>query len=165
MPEKNKYDVIIVGGGPCGLSCGKILADNGIKTLLIQRSTHGNSQSFYSGLVYEDSLKGIFGKFWEGKPQAPFERFLSKQKSYILDKDSFTSTDTNLKNGNNFVINRNNFNSWMTKQLDKAGADILDETVVRDLIIEDEKVVGVKTDSLEFYANTIVISEGVKSIK
>jgi phytoene dehydrogenase-like protein len=35
-----KYDVIVVGGGPGGLSCGALLARWGLKTLLIEKNEY-----------------------------------------------------------------------------------------------------------------------------
>ena len=36
-----KYDVIIIGGGPGGITCGALLAKWGVKTLLIEQNERG----------------------------------------------------------------------------------------------------------------------------
>lgn len=164
MTKKNTYEAIVIGSGPTGLGCAKILADNGIKPLVIKKTEENSSQGFYSGLIFEKSLKGIFGKFWESKPQAPFERTLARQKSYLLDKESFTSIDSEPVSGNNFIVLRSNFSNWMEKQIEKSGGKILYETLAKSLIIEDDKVKGIKTDEEEFYSDIVIVSEGVKSI-
>lgn len=162
--NKNTYEAIVIGSGPAGLACAKILADNGMNPLIIKKTRESSSQGFYSGLIFEKSLKGIFGKFWESKPQAPFERSLTSQKSYLLDKESFTSTDPEKMEGNDFIVLRNSFTSWMGKQVEKSGGEILYETLAKSLIIENGKVKGVKTEEEEYYSNIVIISEGVKSV-
>lgn len=163
--KNNTYEAIVIGSGPAGLACAKILADNGMHPLVVKKTRQSVSQGFYSGLVFEKSLKGIFGKFWESKPQAPFERALTRQKFYLLGKESFTSTDSEKAEGNNLIVLRSSFGNWMEKQVEKSGGEILYETLAKNLIIEEGKVKGIKTDSNEeYYSNIVIMSEGVKSI-
>ncbi|MCB1213616.1 MAG: NAD(P)/FAD-dependent oxidoreductase [Chlamydiia bacterium] len=40
------YDAIVVGAGPAGGQCARVLAQNGIKTLLIERSSHFTTNNY-----------------------------------------------------------------------------------------------------------------------
>jgi len=35
----NKYDLVIVGGGPAGLMAVKVAAENGLKVVILERKT------------------------------------------------------------------------------------------------------------------------------
>ena len=65
-----------------------------------------------------------------------------------------------LKNGhyNSFTVYRAKWDRWCAEQAEKAGAFIVPQTVVKELIKEDGKVVGVKTEQEEFYAKVVIIS-------
>ena len=65
MSKINKYEVIIIGAGPAGLSAAKVLADNGIKTLVLEKTKKGTSKNFYSGIINEEHIKEIFTKYSE----------------------------------------------------------------------------------------------------
>lgn len=45
MPEKTYYDVIIIGGGPAGLTAGIYTARAGLSTLLIEREMLGGQSA------------------------------------------------------------------------------------------------------------------------
>lgn len=166
MSKTNKYEVIIVGAGPAGLSAAKMLANAGIKTLVLEKTKKG-SRNFFSGIVCEEPLREIFTNFCDsstGKILAPFERFVDQYRAYILQEDSFTSFNVQNNKQNSYIVLREPFNSWLVKETQKAGAEVITETAVRELIVTNDKISGVRTDSEEFYANVIVIGEGVNSI-
>lgn len=50
------------------------------------------------------------------------------------------------------------------RRSEKAGVVIVEETVVRELIIQDGFVKGVKTELEDYYANIVVLADGVNSL-
>ena len=167
MSKTNNYEVIIVGAGPAGLSAAKVLADNGIKTLVLEKTTKGASKNFFSGIVSEEPLKEIFTNFYDsssGKVMAPFERFVDQYRAYLLQEDSFTSFNVQNNKQNSYIVLREPFNLWLIKEVQKIGVEVKTETVVRELIMSGGQISGVKTNSEDFFANVVIIGEGVSSV-
>lgn len=52
----------------------------------------------------------------------------------------------------------------MAEQAKKEGVILVEETVVRELIIEDGFVKGVKTELEDYYADIVVLADGVNSL-
>lgn len=165
--SKNNYEVIIVGAGPAGLSAAKLLADSGIKTLVFDKNKNGVSKNFYSGIISEEPIKEIFTNFFDsssGKIMAPFERFVDQFRAYILQEDSFTSFNVQNNRQNSYIVLREPFNTWLIKETREAGAEVITKTVVKELIINNGIISGVKTDLEDYQANVVIIAEGVNSI-
>ena len=57
------------------------------------------------------------------------------------------------------------FDRWLAEQAEKAGAMILNETLVEDLLYQDGRVVGVRTGRAEgdLGAKVVIIAEGVNN--
>ena len=167
MSKQNKFEVIIVGAGPAGLSAGKLLADTGIKTAIFDKNKNGVSKNFYSGIISEEPIKEIFTNFFDStnsKIMAPFERFVDQYRAYILQEDSFTSFNVQNNRQNSYIVLRDPFNTWLIKETREAGAEIITKTAVRDLIIDNGKISGVKTDSEEYSADVVIIAEGINPV-
>ena len=52
----------------------------------------------------------------------------------------------------------------MAEEAKKAGAYLVEETVVRELIVENGKVIGVRTELEDYFADIVVLADGVNSL-
>src|ERR1035437_7817031 len=67
---------------------------------------------------------------------------------------------------NNFTVFRGKFDQWFAKKCIEVGALIVNETVVKECIVENNKVVGIRTDRPDgdIYADVVVLADGVNSL-
>ncbi|MCK9910050.1 FAD-dependent oxidoreductase, partial [Microbacteriaceae bacterium K1510] len=65
-----------------------------------------------------------------------------------------------------FTVLRAKFDQWFAEKAVQQGALLINETVVLECIVEDGKVVGVRTDRPdgEVYADVVVLADGVNSL-
>ena len=85
MSSKLKYDVIVVGAGPAGLSAAIVLAKAGVRVVVIERGRFPGSKNVMGGVFYSDCMKDIVDEFPDS---APVERHVIDQRIWILDHDS-----------------------------------------------------------------------------
>ncbi|WP_088032734.1 FAD-dependent oxidoreductase [Evansella clarkii] len=166
MPEK--FDVIVVGAGPAGTSCAYTSAKNGLKVLLIERGEFPGAKNVMGGILYRKQMEEIIPEFWK---EAPLERPVVEQRFWFLDKESMVTTSYKaLEWGkepfNNFTVLRAKFDKWFASKAVEQGAVLINETVVLECIVEDGKVVGVRTDRPDgdVYADVVVLADGVNSL-
>ena len=162
--ENNKVDVIVVGGGPAGVSAAVTVARGGKKVVLVERGSFAGSKNMYGGVIYSHAAKELFPDF---ENSAPIERFVTKH-SYVLLSDGSSTTEISYKNPehnkNAFVSIRAKWDRWCVEQAIKEGVYFAPDTLVRELIVEDGKVVGIKTEFEDYYADIVIIADGVNSL-
>ncbi|WHY02195.1 FAD-dependent oxidoreductase [Neobacillus sp. DY30] len=166
MPEK--FDVIIVGAGPAGTSCALVCAQNGLNVLLIERGEYPGSKNVMGGVLYRKQMEELIPEFWK---EAPLERPVIEQRFWMMDKESvvqfgYKGLEWGVEPYNNFTVLRAQFDQWFAKKAVEAGALLINETVVTECIVENGKVIGVRTDrpNGEVYADVVVLADGVNSL-
>ncbi|MBT2756225.1 FAD-dependent monooxygenase [Mesobacillus foraminis] len=166
MPEK--FDVIIVGAGPAGTSCAFVCAKNGLNVLLIERGEYPGSKNVMGGVLYRKQMEELIPEFWK---EAPLERPVIEQRFWMMDKESvvqfgYKGLEWGQEPYNNFTVLRAQFDQWFAQKAVEAGALLVNETVVTECLVEDGKVVGVRTDRPdgEVFADVVVLADGVNSL-
>lgn len=166
MPEK--FDVIVVGAGPAGISCAYELAKNGVNVVLIERGEYPGSKNVMGGVLYRKMMEDVIPEFWK---DAPIERVIVEQRVMMLDKQSATTfgykgLEFAEEPYNNFTVLRSKFDQWFAQKAVEQGALLINETVVLECIVENDMVVGVRTDRPDgdLYADVVVLADGVNSL-
>ena len=161
--EENKVDVIVVGGGPAGISCAVTIARAGKKVVLIERGKFSGSKNVFGGAIYAQPTREVFPDF---EKTAPIERKTVEHKYALLGKDDATVISYKKKHEDpvSYSVIRGKFDRWMAEEASKEGVILVEETVVRELIVVDGCVKGVKTELEDYYCDIVVLADGVNSL-
>lgn len=162
------FDVIVVGAGPAGSCAAIAAAQAGARTLVIERGSYPGSKNMVGGMMHASVLAELIPEYWK---EAPLERpvehqrimFTAETGSLTLDVDSRTFLEPPY---NGFTVLRGKFDPWLARKAEEAGAVVVCDTVVDDLIVENGTVCGVKTrrDEGEVRAKAVVLADGINSL-
>ncbi len=161
--EENKVDVIVVGGGPAGISCAVTIARAGKNVVLIERGKFSGSKNVFGGAIYTQPTREVFPDF---EKTAPLERKTVEHKYALLGNDDATVISYKKKHEDpvSYSVIRGKFDRWMSQEASKEGVVLAEETVVRELIVEDGRVIGVKTELEDYFCDIVVLADGVNSL-
>lgn len=141
-----KYETIIVGAGPAGLQCAKILAEAKKEVLVLERKEAIGSKICAGGLTIKDLNLGI--------PKSlgvPFRKILLHTPH---NTDTIESEKPIVK-----IIERADLGQWMAKTAEKAGAIIKTKTDVSEI-----KVNSIIVDGNEIKFKYLVGADGSSSL-
>lgn len=159
--KENKTQVIVVGAGPAGISCAITIARAGKEVVLIERGKFSGSKNVFGGAIYAQPTREIFPDF---EQSAPLERRNIEHKFALLGEGDGTVISYRKNDCVSYSVIRGKFDRWMAEQAKKEGVILVEETVVRELIFENGWVKGVRTELEEYYADIVVLADGVNSL-
>ena len=167
VPEK--FDAVIVGAGPAGTTAALALAQAGLSVALFERGEQPGSKNMFGGvLYYTEALDKLLPDFWEN---APVERYVTKHIVTFLTSTSsfsisFADSEFNQPPFNGVTLLRAKFDQWYAQKAQEAGAFLVTETTVNDLVWEGDKVIGIQTgrDDGIVYADAVIAADGANSL-
>lgn len=161
------FDAIVVGAGPSGNAAAYTMAKAGLKVLQIERGEYPGSKNVQGAILYADALEKLIPDF---RDDAPLERHIIEQRMWVLDDKSFIGThfrsdDYNKPPYNRYTIIRAQFDKWFSSKVREAGALLICETTVEELLMDGVRCIGVRCDRLggEVTADVVVLADGVNS--
>jgi len=164
-----KFDAVVVGAGPAGATAALVLAQAGLKVALVERGETPGAKNVSGGaLYYSEVLHKLVPDFWQ---EAPVERYITRHTTTCLTPTAslsldFKDTEFGHPPYNGFTLLRAKFDRWYAQKAQQAGALLIPETVVDDLLWADGRVVGIKTrrDEGELYADVVIAADGANSL-
>lgn len=161
LKKENKTDVIVVGAGPSGIACAITLARAGKEVVLIERGMFAGSKNVFGGAIYTQPTKEIFPDF---ESSAPLERRNVEHNYMILGHEDSTTISYRKNDNSSYSVIRGQFDRWAAEEAKKAGVTLVEETVVRELLKEKNKIIGIKTELEDYYSDIVILADGVNSL-
>ncbi|WP_258361040.1 FAD-dependent oxidoreductase [Moorella sulfitireducens] len=163
-----RFEVVIVGAGPAGLAAAITLARAGVEVIIFERGEHPGSKNVMGGVLYRHPTETIVPRFYQ---EAPLERPVVEQRLWLLTDEAaltlgYKSMTFAGEPYNAFTVLRARFDRWLAEQAVAAGALLINETVVEDLLWEKDRVVGVRAGRAEgdVRAEVVILAEGANSL-
>ena len=156
-----EYDVVVVGGGPSGLSTAirfaQLNKENGTSysICLLEKGSEVGAH-ILSGNVFQPNALDELIPDWKEK-NAPLNIPVKKDKLlFLLNKFSIpvpAFVMPPMNNHGNYVISLGNLCRWLAEQAEILGVEIFPGFPASKLIYENDKVVGVQTGDMGISAN------------
>lgn len=155
-----RFDVIVVGAGPAGLSAAYILAKKGFHVVLLERGRGIGSKQVFGGRVYSSLLERVFGSLGD----APIHRWVRRERLSIINDERMLTVEYVSGGKYSFTTYLGQLASWMAGKAVEAGAIIVDEVRVDRILVEDNSIVGVESGSDTLKADVVVDAEGANRL-
>lgn len=156
-----EYDVIVVGAGPSGTSTAITAARLGLNVLVLEKQQQVGmfkrcAEGFAWGLIESLELK-LPRKCWTQEIDGSYI-YAPNMKEFLIDMGKTSG----------YVLERRVFDKWLAEEAVKAGARLIADVNVYDVIKDKGFIKGVKANFLgedyEVKSKVVVAADGVESL-
>jgi digeranylgeranylglycerophospholipid reductase len=155
---KNRYDVIVVGGGPAGAWTAKHAAEKGVSVLLLEK----------------DPEIGMPVRCAEGAVKSSLAKLVPIRKEWVAQEVTAIrliapdETVVDLTIGENgIILHRKIFDRDLAKMASDAGAEVLTKAYVYGLLSDNGSITGVQVncsgEEFEVSSSIVIGADGVES--
>jgi electron-transferring-flavoprotein dehydrogenase len=151
--ETLEVDVLIVGGGPAGMSAALRLAQlqqqqggEPLSVAVLEKARDAGAHSLSGALLDPSSLADLIPDYQARG--APLATAVQGEHVYFLTEHSklpLPIIPPPLRNHGNYVISLSAFVQWLAAQVEAAGVDIFTGFAGQEVLMDGSRVVGVRT--------------------
>jgi len=151
--ETLQVDVLIVGGGPAGLSAALRLAQlqkqgrgEPLSIAVLEKAREAGAHMLSGAVLDPSTLRDLIPDFRE--KGAPLAAEVRRDRVYFFTAKSqipFPVIPPPLRNHGNYVISLNRFVRWLAGQAEGQGIDFFTGFAGQDVLTDEGRVVGVRT--------------------
>ncbi len=164
----DKFDSVVVGAGPAGISAAITMARAGLNVAVLERGDYAGAKNVQGAVLYSKMLEDVVPEFWK---DCPLERAIVEENLWVLTENSGiragykSSGYAGVVPANCYTIIRVEFDKWYAKKAEEAGVNLLTGVTVTDVLKKNGAVVGVKsTEGDELLADVVIACDGANSI-
>jgi len=169
-----KWDVVVVGGGPGGSYAAKTAAEAGLKTVFFERGRKPGEKNS-SGCGLGQRWWRDFPKLMEQLQELPSVRKIEMVVINLIDehdrlryRSGTTGSDlcaNRWPHGMDGIsIYRRDLDPFLADLAIAAGAELRNSTLISDVVMDDGRVTGVKTEKGEpIQAEVVIAADGAMS--
>jgi len=158
VDERIEVGVLVVGAGPAGLACairfGQLLeADPDTAELLgdvplaiVDKGKHPGAHLLSGAVVNPRSLKALFGDSFRTEDISSYGPVM-RESVYVMTRTRALPIPPPppMRNHGNVIVSLSALGRWMAGRAQDAGAMILPETPASSLLVDQGRVVGIRT--------------------
>jgi electron transfer flavoprotein-quinone oxidoreductase len=154
----SKFDVVIVGAGPAGCSSAYLLARAGLRVLLVERGRSAGSKLLWGGKAYAQPIREVWPEL---DKEAPIHRWVTRDRFSFVWGDRILTVEYKLGRSVAFTSYLPELVSWMARKAESAGALLVEDVRVDEIVVKDGRVVGVRSGDDVVRADVVIDAEGV----
>jgi electron-transferring-flavoprotein dehydrogenase len=158
VDERIEVGVLVVGGGPAGLACavrfGQLLEEHpdvaerlgDVPLAVVEKGKQVGSHLLSGAVIRPGALERLFDGHG-GLDGMPTFGTVEKEQVYVLARDRGLPilTPPPMRNHGNVVVSLSQLGRWLAERAEADGAMFLPETSAVTLLVDDGRVVGVRT--------------------
>jgi electron transfer flavoprotein-quinone oxidoreductase len=157
-----KFDVVIIGAGPAGVTAAGTLAGTGISVAFVDAALYAGAENWSGCVYFTENLaeKDCFGP--EAVDAAPFERRITRRGTLMHNGLDVIGAELTSEDAfkNCYTVLRPFYDPYFAHLAAQKGAVHITGTTVTSLIRKEGRVIGIETNRGPLFSNVVFLAEG-----